>query len=64
MTIKLPAGGIPMPFECSIMIQQVYESVHLCYKQCHKEIGIDIFMVALWGSSGFLGFKYDMISAI
>ena len=59
-----PAGGMPGPFWCSIMIQQVYEFVHLCYKQCYKEIGIDILMAALGGSSGLLGFKYDMISAI
>jgi len=64
MDIKSPAGGMPMPFWCSIMIQLVYECVHLCYKHCYNEIEVDTFRAALGGSSGLPGFKYDMISAI
>ncbi len=63
MAIKSPAGGMLRPFWCSIMIQLVYEFVHLCYKHCYKEIGIETFRAALGGSSGLLCFKYDMISA-
>jgi hypothetical protein len=32
LPIKFPAGDICIPLRCSIMIQQVYEFVHLCYK--------------------------------
>ena len=53
-----------MPFWCSIMIQLVYEFVHLCYKHRYKEIEVDTLGAASGGSSGLLGFKYDMISAI
>ena len=60
MAIMSPAGDMLRPFWCSIMIQQVYEFVHLCYKY----IGIDFLMVAAGVSSGSLNFKYDMISAI
>ena len=55
-----PAGDMLRPFWCSIMIQQVYDFVHLCYKY----IGIDIFMVEAGVSGVSLNFKYGMISAI
>lgn len=59
MTLKFPAGTMRMRLRCPIMIQRVYEFVHLCYKY----IGTDICMTATGDAKGSLNLKYDMISA-
>jgi len=57
-TLMFPAGTLRRRLRCPIMIQQVYEIVHLCY----KVIGLEIFMPAAGASSGSLNFKFIMIS--